>query len=443
MPKGLRKIIFTFEDPTLTHYGGMFIFQHFCRKLQLKRFLQRHILWERRSSSYHPSDLILCLLFTMIAGLKRVSDTRILTYNSSFQGLLGLSNFPAASTLREFLKGISPQELNGLIRVHDLLRKKMWDLPKPRTSVIFDLDSTVLPLYGWKIQGAKKGYNPKKHGRPSYHPIICFEDHTRDTWNGLLCPGDTQPITIAPEFWKECREKVPKYVQRKKVSIKTRADAGFYDGKFIELLDEELVGYAVVAKLSPPLQAKIPHLRYRTFRKGWELQAAQFSYQPQGWKNPHSFVSVRRPVPQDPEERKQLTLWEFRDYFYHVLVHNLPLQPASVWRFYKNRARVELDIRELKESFPLGKIPTNNFLANAVHFELILLAYDLVNWFRRLCLPEKWQRATLHTLRTELLVLPARLVNIGHRNVLKLPPRYIHQDLFQQTIEKIDRLKIS
>lgn len=49
--------------------------------------------------------------------------------------------------------------------------------PKPPIRVIFDLDSTVLVLYG-KQAMARIGYNPKKWGLPSYHPLLCF--------NGIL-----------------------------------------------------------------------------------------------------------------------------------------------------------------------------------------------------------------------------------------------------------------
>jgi hypothetical protein len=36
--------------------------------------------------------------------------------------------------------------------------------------LIFDLDSTVLVLYG-KQEGARIGYNPAKRGRRSYYPL--------------------------------------------------------------------------------------------------------------------------------------------------------------------------------------------------------------------------------------------------------------------------------
>jgi len=39
------------------------------------------------------------------------------------------------------------------------------------TRVIFDVDSTVLVVYG-KQEQARIGYNPLKRGRPSYHPLL-------------------------------------------------------------------------------------------------------------------------------------------------------------------------------------------------------------------------------------------------------------------------------
>ena len=37
----------------------------------------------------------------------------------------------------------------------------------------------------------------------------------------------------------------------------------------------------------------------------------------------------------------------------------------------------------------LGSIPTRHFFANETYFHLLLLAYNLVNWFKRLCLPDR------------------------------------------------------
>lgn len=415
----------------------MVLFQQFCQKLDLKRLLQTYIPWDRKTNIYHPAELIMTIIYTMVAGMKRFSETRILPYNGYVQALLGLKRFPDSSTLRKFLKGSTPLELQGIIRLHNLLRRKIFSLPSESpTSLIFDLDSTVLPLYGWKIEKAKVGYNPKKRGRPSYHPLLCFEGHTRDTWHGVLRPGNTHAATDIQSFWQACLQKIPKYLYR----IRVRADSGFYDHKFIEVLDDMGVGYAIVADMTKPIKGKVQHLKYRTFRRDGGWQAAKFIYQPWGWKRPHPFYVIRRP--KQEQEQPQPTLWEFKNYYYHTLVSDLPLKPPAVWHFYKKRCRGELDIRELKFSFPLGQIPSSDFMANQTHFHLILLSYDLVNWFKRLCLPGRWSKATLQTIRTDLLVLPARLVNTGGKNQLKLPRDYPHQKLLYRTIRKIEHLRI-
>jgi len=59
-----------------------------------------------------------------------------------------------------------------------------------------NLDSTVLTRYG-KQQGACKGYNPKKKGRASHHPLLAFVDsgYVVNLWNrsGNVASGQECP----------------------------------------------------------------------------------------------------------------------------------------------------------------------------------------------------------------------------------------------------------
>ena len=126
-------------------------------------------------------------------------------------------------------------------------------------------------------------------------------------------------------------------------------------------------------------------------------------------KRPHRFVVVRRPIPQDPEDSAQLTLFKDRKYAYHVLVTNLTLSPWRVYRFYSVRATIEKNIREFVYDYPLGKIPTDTWTANVAFFQLVLFAADIVHWFKRLCLPPQYLTTTLDSIRTDFLVLPATI----------------------------------
>jgi len=65
-------------------------------------------------------------------------------------------------------------------------------------------------------------------------------------------------------------------------------------------------------------------------------------------------VVLRRPQAEEPTP--QLTLFKLGKYHYQVLVTNLPLQPLNLWRFYNDRAAVELIIKQLKGDYALGSI---------------------------------------------------------------------------------------
>jgi len=66
-----------------------------------------------------------------------------------------------------------------------------------------NLDSTVLTRYG-KQQGARKGYNPKKKGRASHHPLLAFVDsgYVVNLWNR---PGDMSSGQECPSFFRPNR----------------------------------------------------------------------------------------------------------------------------------------------------------------------------------------------------------------------------------------------
>jgi len=434
MPKGLRKIQIIVGEKHLTHFGGIFLIHWFCKKLRLKWYLQTYVKFSQRFSHYHPAEMVLAIIYALIAGIHRLSRTKILQGNGSFQQIVGLKTYPYSSSLRRFLKRTEPRTIQGINKVHDSLKLKMFYLPRPRTSLLFDFDSTVYTIYGDFIEGAEVGYNPHKKGARSYHPLLCFESHRKEFWHGILRPGDVYTSAGSVEFLEECLVKVPPYVYR----IRVRADAGFFDHKFIEPLDEKKIGYAIVAKITSTIRNKLEGLQYHKFKKDWE--SAEFYYTPMGWKSSHRFVVIRRPLPE--KDSQQSTLFTLKRYSYQVFVTNLSMKPENVWYFYRGRAAIEIYIRELKENYALAKIPTNNFQANQTYFYLLLFAYNLVNWFRRICLPQKFQNATLQTLQTELLVLPARLVTVHNKNVLRLPAEYISEQELNHIIQKIEKMKL-
>jgi hypothetical protein len=436
MAKGLRNLPISFEEPGLTHFAGMALIHAFCQRLGLRRLLQQTLRPAPRYREYHPAELVLALLYAIIVGLDRINATRVLQYNGAFQQIVGLPHFPDATTLRRFLRRLRPRHIRQLVRLHDQLRQALFARPRPRSSLVFDLDSVVLVLYG-HAEGARVGYNPKKRGRRSYHPLLCFEAHRQEFWHGSLRPGNTVAVTGAIPFLRVCLAKVPPGLARSRIRV--RGDAGFFSKRVVEFLDGQGAGYALVAKEHQPIKALAQGCRFQKLRSGWE--AGEFRYQPSRWQAPHRFVVVRRPIPTDPVEAKQLTLFKDTKYAYHVVVTNLRTHPWRVWRFYAQRARIEQQIRELLYDYPLAKIPTAEWLPNVAFFQLLLFAFDLMHYFKRLCLPPGYRTKTLKTVRRELLVIPGRLVKSKNRYRLKLPDGYHFESAFRHALVKIGKLQ--
>jgi hypothetical protein len=91
-------------------------------------------------------------------------------------------------------------------------------------------DSSVLIRYG-NQQGAKRGYNPKKRGRPSHHPLLAFigSGYVINVWNRS---GDTGTGQGAVSFFRQTRMVLGDVFHVTRVL----GDSGFYEIEFIEYL---------------------------------------------------------------------------------------------------------------------------------------------------------------------------------------------------------------
>ena len=119
------------------------------------------------------------------------------------------------------------------------------------------------------------------------------------------------------------------------------------------------------------------------------------------------------------------------------------LKAENVWRTYHSRANIEKSIRELLYHLALNKIPTQEWTANVAFFQMLLFAYNLVHWFKRLCLPEEYFTSTVETIRSDFLVLPGKLTCRGGRNVLQLPRDYHYRETFLEAARKIEKLRLT
>ena len=148
----------------LTHFGGIYFFREFLRVLQFRNFLAHQLTYLRRNRRYSLSQMILALVYPLVLGLDRLETASFLRSNGAFQYLTGLQSFPDPQTLRRFLLQAPDSFLQQMNRMNDRLLQKFIHLPGHRSRLIFDLDSSVVTVFG-RQEHAEVGYSPRGRRR--------------------------------------------------------------------------------------------------------------------------------------------------------------------------------------------------------------------------------------------------------------------------------------
>jgi hypothetical protein len=242
-------------------------------------------------------------------------------------------------------------------------------------------------------------------------------------------------------FLRETLKGIPaQSLQQQKVRL--RADSGFYDKQVVAWCEAQTITFAITADQTAPLLARIEALEENTWQdleKYGVAQVAQLSYQPTRWKQPYRYVVKRDRyvVKRELMQNKKGEVY-FR---YHVLVtNNAKDSAATVLEWHLAHANMENRIKEHKSGFALEKLPTQRFHANWAYLLIGQLAYNVVAWFKRWVLPQKYHSATIKTIRHQLLNLAGKIVRTGRQQFLVLSEQYRYQEVWRFAIQKLTAL---
>ena len=113
----------------------------------------------------------------------------------------------------------------------------------------------------------------------------------------------------------------------------------------------------------------------------------------------------------------------------------------SVLHFYNGRGTAEQWIKEGKYALNWTRLSCHRFVANQVRLWLFILAYNLGNFLRRLCLPKAVKYWSLRSLQAKLIKIGGRLVRHARRLVFQLAEVAVPREVFRQVLERIGRLR--
>jgi len=407
---GEKKVVLRETRRAVTPWGGLSVFFEFLRRRGFGEQVRRHLPVEFSSpNAIEPAQTFTAFLVSVLAGARRFAHAGMLRGDHALHALLGMRRFPTDDTIRNLFKRFT----QGMVYrcFEPLWAWQLARLPKRPEGYSLDLDSTVFERYG-RQEGARRGYNPRKHGRASHHPLLAVLGEAQFILHGWLRSGNCSAARGVVEFLKEALARLE---ERARIRV-VRADAGFFEEALLSFLEARGLAYIGVARMTPWLKREAARVEV------WqELDAdyavGEFRLRLWHWAQERRFVVVRERL---REEKRSLgrRLVDVPGYTFRVFVTSLPAPPEEVWRDYNRRADVEKRIAELKYDLAADDFCLHPFFATEAAFCAILMLFNLLGEFQRATGMSGYRQPA--TLRVQIFLCGAILGRAGHRTVLHL-----------------------
>ena len=417
-----------FTGKNLTRFGGAGLTHRFLYKLKLAQYLKVVGTSKRREEDYSPFEVCYSMLYALMMGIFRPIHMMELKADKVFQRLVGLSRFPSQSTISRFLSKITVHKAEDVTEINFRLLNKIRKGFRGLGTITLDMDSHVIPVFG-RQHRAKRGYNPKKPGRSSYHPLMCFIGETRDYVGGIFRPGNRTSGYKAHNFLQSIMKRLPENRVKR-----LRADSGFFKLDFLRWLMMRQIEFYVVVPQQVWLQRMILGIRnWREFGDGLSVGELRL---PIPSLKEMRLVVIRELVRKGEKPRKELKLLSVQKniYNYQVIATNSKALGEKVWRIYNKRACCENFIKESIYGFGLDKSITRHWAGARLYFELVMLAYNLMNWFKEKVLGRKDTKEMASTIRWMFFWIPAKLVTSGRKVRLKLTEWWPYKEEFSRAL---------
>jgi hypothetical protein len=394
----------------ITPFGGLTVFFEFLGKIGYAEQVKEALPFQLTSpNAIDPVETYTAFLMAVLVGARRFAHAGLLRADRALHAVVGMKRFPSDDTLRNLFKRFTQGQV---YRFYSKLWA--WQLGRLEARVegwSLDLDSAVFERYGHQ-EGARKGHNPKKHGRPSHHPLLAVLAEAHFILHGWLRSGNCGAARGVVEFLKEALALLE---TRHRIRV-VRADAGFFDDHLLSFLEERGLTYIVVARLTRWLKREAARIEdWRALDPFYSV--GEFQLQLYGWKRPRRFVVIRERL-QENKDSMGRKLLDVPGYTFRLLVTNREEVPELIWRDYNQRADVENRIAELKYDLAADDFCLQEFFATEAAFCAILMLFNLLAEFQRASQMKGYRQPA--TLRSQVFLCGAVLGRAGHRLVLHL-----------------------
>jgi hypothetical protein len=244
--QGKAKI--TFTGKAVTSHAGMALISRALEHFSVCEDLQQ-LSADLDVGKHHPMrSLWEQLIAIRMMGGEAISDTAMLK-DSALSAFFEWGGIAHPATFGRRLGEMRWSHNLGLERIVTGLSERVCQSGQRLVAI----DSTVVSVFGEKIEGAERGYNPHKPGRDSYHPLLAVDVAARAVVDGYLRPGSCGTAHGLDGFIRKLVAESGHLVEE----TVFRLDKGLTSGAVLDTLEGLGAGYVAKLKLSPTVAGKI------------------------------------------------------------------------------------------------------------------------------------------------------------------------------------------
>jgi hypothetical protein len=419
----------SFDDPNLVANAGLILVSTLASRLDLEALINSTVRLVGRIGGALPGRKVLTLVHAIVAGGSHIDHADVLRAGAT-QAVLA-HRVMAPSTLGTFLRAFTFGHVRQLEAVIGETLARAWALGAGpgAARLVVDVDSTICQVAGRLKAGAAFGYT-KVLG---YHPLLATRAETGEVLHARMRKGSANTQRGARRFVEELIARLRRAGAAGEIVM--RFDSGFWSKETLRVLARLNVRYTMAVRTNTK---KVAAAIAAIAEGAW----VDIDYTPDGAAQvAETIYDGRRLVVRRTRltDTAQARLWP--DWRHFAFLTDLDGDTVTTDAFHRHHAVVELAIRDLKEGSGLEHIPSGHFSANGAWLCCAVLAHNLIGWTATIGGPvPAEQRRVARTIRTQLINIPARLVNRSGAPTLRGPLNWPWAQLFTERLAAIRAL---
>ncbi len=422
------KLLLSNTGGNLSTDAGLVLVKEFMNSIGFTKLAKQLLTFndERRYWTHDNVSMLEQLLFQLIAGYPADSSANLLQEEPVFRLILNKQNIASQASLSRFWDRMTEKTISQFQSLNQAMIDKAR-LERNATELIIDLDSTHSDTLG-----NQESTNFNSHyGTTGYHPLVAFDGLTGDFLKAELRSGNVYTSKGIKKFLEPMLEHYGHTLPCSDILV--RGDSGFATPEVYDTCESYQSYYVIRLKANARLAKLAESFVSIGDDHPWEQREVYYysaTYQASSWSK------ARRVCIKSTREAGELL-------FHHeYLITNFSENYSAklMFKLYHKRGTMENYIKEAKNGFYLDKTDSSSFLENHARLMVSLLAYNLVNFMKTVCLPAKEAAFQVDTLRLRLFKVAGKLVKSGRKMFLRTSSSHVFQNLFYYLLDKIQQL---